>query len=571
MTGPGALPDTRVPETPYRRPEPVVTETLRLDGNEGSQPPGSLLESVAALPASSMRDYPDLEPLERALAARHQVEPDRIVVTAGADDAIDRVLRAYAPAGSEVIVPTPTFEMVHRFAQAAGARVRTASWTQTFPLAGVEALVGPETRVIVVISPNNPTGRVVTASELERLARSFPSVLILFDHVYAEYADEDLSATARRHPNVVMLRTFSKAWGLAGCRVGYAVASPAVARTLRNAANPYPVSSISAHLALERLRGAEGEMQRHVARVRRERRWLTDFLARREIACSESQGNFVLAELGERADLVERGLASLGVLVRRFPNRPEIATSIRITLPGGEAAFARLIRALDTVLDPEALLFDLDGVLADVEESYRRATLETLASYGLSVTREELRAAVLAGDANNDWVLSQRILAGRGIDAPLDEITARFQALYLGESGKAGYRERERPIVSKETLEGWSRRLPLGVVTGRPRAEAEWFLERHGLAGSFSALVTLEDAPGKPDPSPVRLALRALGVERAWMLGDTPDDIAAARGAGVLPLAVPAPGEDAPDTRERLRRAGAALVLDTTANLEELL
>jgi HAD superfamily hydrolase (TIGR01549 family) len=108
-------------------------------------------------------------------------------------------------------------------------------------------------------------------------------------------------------------------------------------------------------------------------------------------------------------------------------------------------------------------------------------------------------------------------------------------------------REREVLIPRRELLEQLAARRPLAIVTGRPRAEAEWFLERAGVARLFATVVTMEDAPAKPNPAPVRLALERLGVRRAWMVGDTPDDMHAAAQAGVLPFAVAAPGDEAPE------------------------
>jgi phosphoglycolate phosphatase-like HAD superfamily hydrolase len=108
-------------------------------------------------------------------------------------------------------------------------------------------------------------------------------------------------------------------------------------------------------------------------------------------------------------------------------------------------------------------------------------------------------------------------------------------------------------------------------VTGRPRDEARWFLEREGIADLVHTVVCMEDAARKPDPAPVRLALTRLGVRRAWMVGNTPDDVRAAAGAGVVPLGVVAPGDDLAATGAALRDAGAALVLDQIADLEELL
>ena len=568
-----ALPSTRVPATPYRRPAPVAADSLRLDGNEGSRPEAALLRELGDQSTDLLRDYPDLSALERAIARRHEVDLDRVLVTDGADGAMDRLLRAYLEPGRELVVPVPTFEMIHRFAATCGATVRQVPWADRFPLAQITAALGPQTALVAVVSPNNPTGSVIGAAELDELAARTAAAgcLLMLDHVYAEYADEDLTARALERDNVVVLRTFSKAWGLAGCRVGYAVGPPPVMATLRNAGNPYPVSALSARVARRRLESGAAAMGEHVARVRRERRDLADWLATRGISTPPSQGNFLLADFAARAGFTRRALAALGVLVRAFPHRAEIATGLRISLPGDAAAFDRLLRALAVVLEPQAMLFDLDGVLADVEGSYRRAILETAASFGVALERGEVRAATLAGNANNDWQLCRGLLAERGVEVTLEEVTRRFQGLYLGNGGEGGLRETEQPLVPADRLAAWARRLPLAVVTGRPRAEAEWFLDRHGLADHLSALVCLEDAPGKPDPAPVRLALKRLGVERAWMLGDTPDDLAAAAAAGVLPLAVPAPGEAGDETAAALRRAGAAAVLDRPTDLEDLL
>ena len=125
--------------------------------------------------------------------------------------------------------------------------------------------------------------------------------------------------------------------------------------------------------------------------------------------------------------------------------------------------------------------------------------------------------------------------------------------------------------MSTAMLERLAKRLPLAVVTGRPRDEARWFLEREGLAPLVRAVVCMEDAARKPDPAPVRLALTRLGVRRAWMVGNTPDDIRAATGASVVPLGIVAPGDDLTATAAALTDAGAARVLDQLTDLEELL
>jgi HAD superfamily hydrolase (TIGR01548 family) len=283
-----------------------------------------------------------------------------------------------------------------------------------------------------------------------------------------------------------------------------------------------------------------------------------------------SQANFVLARFS-RAPWVHRALISLGVAVRAFPGHDRLREHLRITVPGDDDSLARLARALRTVLAPEALLFDLDGVLADVSGSYREAILATAHSFGVDLTAGDVARAKQGGGANNDWQLTRRLMAERGVARSLDEVTTRFEGLYQGSDGRPGLRRHEQLLVDPGLLTELADRIPLAIVTGRPRRDAERFLDQHGVTACLGALVALEDAPSKPDPRPVRLALDRLGVEHAWMVGDTPDDVRAAGGAGVLPIGVVAPGDDPKGASESLSAAGAAMVLDRVTEIEEVM
>ena len=580
MTDRGSpLPSTWIPRNLYKGPAQPEPGVLKLDGNEGNPPPRKLLEGLAAADLSELRDYPDARPLESEIAERIGVDPARVVVTAGADEALDRLFRAYLAPGRRLVLPVPAFEMMYRFAAVVGGEILPVPWTDAFPIDEVITAMDDAVSLVAMISPNNPTGRTATASDLERVAEAASNVnsgaafgaMVVLDHAYVEYSDRDLTSVAQRFDNVVTVRTFSKAWGLAGCRVGYAVASPEVATVLRNVGSPFPVAGLSLAAVRAQLSTGEAALEEHVTAVRAGRKRLTETLGRLAIETSPSEGNFALGDFGARADFVLGGLDALGVRVRRFPHRPEIADSLRITVPDQAEPLERLLEALQICLAPDALLFDLDGVIADVEDSYRRCVLETAATFGVEVSREELAAIVLAGDANNDWVLTQRILAGRGVEMSLDDVTEVYQKVYLGTPTSPGLRESERLLVPRDVLSCLADRLPLAIVTGRPREEAEWFLDKEGLTDLFRTVVCMEDGPLKPDPAPVRAAASRLGVERTWMVGDTPDDMRAAAGAGAVPIGVVAPGPDPTASAAALRDTGAATVLDAIEDLLELL
>ena len=545
---------------------------LRLNSNEGPRAPQALLAELAVLDPEVLRRYPDATAVEAALAERVGVAPERVVVTAGADEALDRICRAYAGPDRPVLLPEPTFDMLERFAALAGAPLVRVPWlTDVFPLDEILARLDNRIAVVIIVSPNNPTGGVASRDEVRRIAAAAPQALVLIDQAYIEYADEDIASDVLDLANVVVVRTMSKAWGLAGCRVGYAVGSSDVIAVLRAAGGPYPVAGPSLALALSQLRRGDAALRAHVTQVRAERANLRELLCARGVDARVSQANFVLADFGSRQAFVRDGLGARGILVRDFPGRAGLETSLRITLPGDPGDFERLTSALDTVLAPQAIVFDLDGVLADVRESQRTAMIATASAYGVSVTMQDIETALRSGDAANDWIVTQRLIGAAGGQADLETVTARFQALYLGTNGSPGLRERERLIVPRALLAGLAKRLPLAVVTGRPRDEARWFLERAEIADLFGAVVCMEDAACKPDPAPVRLALTRLGVRRAWMVGNTPDDVRAAAGAGVVPLGVVAPGDDVAATNAALIDAGAARVLDQLADLEELL
>ena len=556
-----------VPYSPERLDLPI---DLVLDANEALAPVEALAAAFRTAAAVDVHRYPGAATAEARIAALRGVEPERVLVTAGADDALERAIRTVAAPGRQAILTRPSFSMLPRYARLAGADVLELDWwSGPWPVDEAIGTASDATAVITVVSPNNPTGAVISAEDLLRLTDALPHTLVLLDHAYAEFADHDLTDLALTRPNVVVFRTFSKAWGGAGLRLGYAVGDPRVIAWMRSVGQPYSVSAPSVAALVALLDTAPEPPRSRIAAIRAERQQLTSMLTDLGCEALPSEGNFVLVRPPD-APRLHRALAALGIGVRRFGS-PPLAGWLRMTVPGDDDAFARLVDGLRTVLAPEALLFDMDGVLADVSRSYRRAIIDTAASWNVTVTPGDIASAKAAGDATNDWELTRRLLADRGVDAPLDEVTRRFEQLYQGDGTIEGLYRTETPRLDRQTLARLGERCRLGVVTGRPRADAERFLDDHGLSDLFSAVVSMEDAPSKPDPAPVRLAMEQLGVRRAWMVGDTPDDLRAARAAGALPVGVPAPGDDAGTARAVLLGAGAAFVLDTPDDLEEVL
>lgn len=341
--------------TPYAVPAASYPIDLRLDANEGPTPPAGLLAAIPS--AATLQRYPSTEDLRRLLAARlgpSGVDPAMVAVTAGGDDAIDRACRSVLGPGKEIILTPPTFEMFHRYAAITGATAVNVPWTaEAFPVDALLAKVTEKTAAIALVTPNNPTGLVMTGDEVRRIARAAPHALVILDLAYTEFADEDLQPVGLELPNVVSIRTLSKAWGLAGLRVGYAVGDPKVITWLRSAGGPYAVSGPSAAIAAAMVERHEALMRAYVARVREERVRLFDLLTQLGLDPWTSRANFVTT--GARGNVnrsAADGLARRGIAVRAWGNRADLpAYAMRITCPGDEAAFERLSRALHEAAD----------------------------------------------------------------------------------------------------------------------------------------------------------------------------------------------------------------------------
>jgi histidinol-phosphate aminotransferase len=550
----------------YLPPGFAVPIDLDLSKNEGRSRAEELLDAIDD-PRRLVGRYPDTSPLRAKLAALHGLSEDRVLVTAGGDDALSRCFLARVSEGGRVVGTYPTFEMIPRYAAQRRAELMEVPWwTGPFPADEVLAAIGGDTEAVFIVSPNNPTGGVASEIDLLKLAGEAP--LLVLDAAYVEFADSDPTPALLELGNVVVTRTLSKAYGLAGLRVGYLLGSPELVAAIGAYGNPYPVSALSAALAETRLERPVAELTSFVDAVKRERVALTGALAGLGARPLPSQGNFVLAECDD-ATWVTSAAASLGVGLRRFPDRLGLESAVRITVPGDAADFDRLVATLGSVLDPRAIIFDLDGVIADVSGSQVLAIIETARSFGVEIEPSDIEAAKGDGNSNDDWELTRRLCLERGVDAPIEEVTIRFETLYQGTSDLPGLKMAERSLVDPGTWQQWAARRPLGVVTGRPRSDAVEVLERFALIDGITALVTRDDAPLKPDPAPVLKALEIIGVSWAWMLGDTPDDLAAAAGAGAVPIGVIAPGDDPARARERLGRA--ACILDKTTDLEEIL
>jgi histidinol-phosphate aminotransferase len=299
----------------------------KLSSNENPYSPlPAVLEAVRD-EAASFNRYPDMfaTGLTQAIADRFGVPASHVATGTGSVGVLQQLVQATAAAGDEVVYAWRSFEAYPIVVQISGARSVTVPLTpdEHHDLGAMADAVTDRTRLVLVCSPNNPTGTAVRRAELERFLDRVPSdVLVVIDEAYREFVRDDEVPDAldvyRDRPNVAVLRTFSKAYGLAGLRVGFAVAHEPVADALRKTAVPFGVSSI-AQVAATRSLAAEDELLERVAALVEERtRVQTALREQGWTTVPDSQANFVWLRLGTRTADFAAACEAAGVVVRPF-------------------------------------------------------------------------------------------------------------------------------------------------------------------------------------------------------------------------------------------------------------
>ena len=353
---------------PYQPGKPVaelereygITDAVKLASNENPFGPSPLALAAAREVLEDLSRYPEGSGwlLAGRLAGLHALERDRVTLGNGSNDVLDIIARVFLTPAHEAVFSQYAFAVYPIAVQAAGAKARIAPAhdgskgpAYGHDLDAMYALVGPDTRLVFIANPNNPTGTWLESNALEAFISSLPAhVMVVVDEAYFEYVDKqgypDASAWLQRFPNLIVTRTFSKAYGLAGLRVGYALSHPDVADLLNRVRQPFNVNMVAQAAALAAL--DDSEYLQHV--VQRNREGMQQLLAGfggLGLPYIESAGNFVAVETGRGLQRYE-ALLQRGVIVRPIANYG-MPDHLRVTV-GRADENARLLAALEQVL-----------------------------------------------------------------------------------------------------------------------------------------------------------------------------------------------------------------------------
>lgn len=317
-----------ISEIPSYVPGKRLADALKLSSNEVAHPPLPAAVAAMAEAATTANRYPDMgaTDLVHAIAKHLKLRPEQVAVGCGSSALCQQLVQITCATGDEVVFPWRSFEAYPIFARVAGATPRSVPLTadHRVDLPALAAAITPATRLVFVCNPNNPTGTTITKREFEEfMAVVPPTTLVALDEAYFEFVrtqDTPMGTeVVVKHENVVALRTFSKAYGLAGVRVGYAFGNPAIIAALNKVAIPFGVSAVAQAGAIASLAGAAQLLERTNETVSERDR------VARAIGAIPSEANFVWLPTKTATTLAQQ-LANQGVIIRAFPE------GVRITV-----------------------------------------------------------------------------------------------------------------------------------------------------------------------------------------------------------------------------------------------
>lgn len=347
----GPQPSTAVRRMKEYHPPLGDRSGLRLDFNENTFACSPrVLEALGRISRSDLTRYPEREPVERRVAEHLGLEAAQVLLTNGVDEAIHVLCQTYLDAGTELLLPVPTYTMYEVYASGTPARVVQVPAENGFhfPLRALLAAITPATRLIAIANPNSPTGQTVSREDLLRIIDAAPHAAVLIDEAYFHFHGETVLDLVGSTPNVIVARTFSKAYGLAGLRLGVLCAPQEQMHWMRRAISPYSVNSV-ALACLSAALDDEDYLRWYASEVLAARAAFGSALDRIGLPRWPSQANFILVNIGAQHREFVQAMRARAVLVRDRSADPGCDGWVRITV-GTREQTAQGIAALEQAL-----------------------------------------------------------------------------------------------------------------------------------------------------------------------------------------------------------------------------
>lgn len=554
----------------YHPPLEGRRERTRLDFNEHPTGYGEL----TGLPVHQSAMYPEYDRFCVTLAQAWGLPgPEWLLITNGSDEALNVIPHTFIEPGEDVALTSlPTFPIIPHAIKLSGAKliqVPLAAGFQYDEAALEAAIAAHQPKLVTLASPDNPTGAYLPLETLARWCGQFPNTLFVLDEAYGEYTGESGLPLVKTYANLLVSKTFSKAYGLAGLRLGVIVGNPGLMGPMRIVRSPYSVNTVALDAA-SKLLGAREQVVADARATMARKPALAGDLRELGYTVHEGAGNFVLLFAGLEAGLLSEFCARQGVLVRnrsvgQGPADHPMWGWVRISL-GTSEQHARLIETLKAFRRETALIFDLDDTLIDTTQSFDAIVADLVQHYtGQPLDVDELHRLRVQGGYNDDWAATEALLKQRGV--------THLNLDTLAEEGRRRYLDIAKEVEALHVdADNWLRPLAkrhrLFIVTGRCREEYDpiWHSQ---LSPCFEAVYCVDNLPGcklKPSPDSLLYVMHEHGLSQGTYVGNSVDDMKAARGAGMLAV-----GVAHTQPKEALLAAGAHYVVDHVNDIKQYL
>ena len=532
----------------YSAPMEGRRDFVRLDFNENTVGIKALRQEYG-----DVQQYPEYGELLTELAREFNIPQENLLLTNGSSEGL--FLSAFCfiePGEDRALTTSPTFALIPQYLSVAGAYLIQIEDTDEleFDLEGIEKALDQNIKIATFANPNNPTGATIPRDQLLSWSQKYRETLFVVDEAYLDYGGETLMDEAVKRENLIVLRTFSKAWGIAGMRLGMMVGAQRLLEEIRKVKAPYSVNSPAVAAALKLLK-RRTEIATLASSVNSLKKELEVEIRRFGYQVILRQGNSFLLGVGPDSQALTDFCRSNGVLVRNQSSSRKISGYIRVTIGTREECW-KFINCLEEFRKTSALIFDLDDTLVDTSRSYDQTVLAMVKKYsGKEIERQELMDLRLEGGFNDDWQATTELLKRRGIEVDFDQLTQDAQAYYLNIA-----KENENLVLNRDMLAQLGKRYRLFILTGRYRSEYEpvW-----GELDELFERVYCVDDFDKENPKPsgemLQAIIKANNLQVATYIGNSIDDMAAAAAAGIAGI-----GIASNMSAEALSQAGANVI-----------
>ncbi|MDD3237723.1 MAG: aminotransferase class I/II-fold pyridoxal phosphate-dependent enzyme [Candidatus Gastranaerophilales bacterium] len=542
---------------------PLFTKewNLKIDSNENLYGPSpKVLEAIKNVAPEDICFYPFYGEISQKIADYTGFNIDNIKVTNGADEAIYSVFQTYLDKNDIVLTVTPTFAMPIIYSNILGGKLIEVPYKKKwkFPIDDfLKELTTNDVRIVYLTTPNNPTGEAICQSDMEKILEASKDKVVLIDETYGNYCETSYKNFVHNYDNILLVKSFSKDFALAGLRLGYIISNEKNIADLKKVVSPYSVNNIATIAGCAALSDLD-RFEKVKKEIIKSREILAEGFSSIGMKVYPSSANFIYVECGEKADYIAKNLEKDGIKVKHWTNG-FLKNALRVTAPQPELAQ----KVVHKLKKQRVVIFDMDGVLIDAGQSYRLAVKKTFEFFAeKEISFEEIQQAKNLGGLNNDWDLTEYLLQKNAINIEKTKLIEKFQDFYWAE-GK-GFINNEELLIDKAVLAKLNEMCNFAVFTGRPRQEAFFALKKNGMENLFFPIVTMDDLPidcQKPKPNGVEIIKNKILANEIFYIGDTVDDMICAESANVYGVGVLPPQDKSDLLKSDLMKKGAKTVL----------